>query len=228
MLFGHVRARRQPPHVHPPGLLERVQQRRLRDLDARRSGRDQTVAERKERRADHAARELASLDADQVYEEALRDAHAMLNQVRLELGERRRGRRVELRHVAGVHPRRDLFEPARLVPAPQAVSIRRFHPRRVRPQAEPAAVLRGNADRHRIVRERQNEHAVEHVVGMQPFAVDDDHVGRGGDDGLQLVRQRAALRRLRLLQLVKDQDLALQLVAPLRRQRVVVDQATVA
>ena len=78
MLFSGIIARHQPATIYPAGLLQRVQQRGLRDLDARRSGRDQTVSEREERRADHTARELASADANQIHEVRLGNRHAML------------------------------------------------------------------------------------------------------------------------------------------------------
>jgi hypothetical protein len=88
--------------------------------------------------------------------------------------------------------------------------------------------LRREADRHRIVRERQHKTAVNHLVRVQPFAVNRDHFGRGGDDGLELVRQRAALAGVWLFQFVENDNLRLQLVTPLAAERVVVEHAPVA
>ena len=74
---------------------------------------------------------------------------------------------------------------------------------------EPTAILRRDRDRNRIVGERENQKPVDHLIRMQTLAVDRQHVRRRGDNGLELVSQRAALTGLRLTQLVENKDLAL-------------------
>ena len=133
----------------------------------------------------------------------LRHAAARLDEARPVIRPRRHGRRVERRHVTVEQPPPDRLEAALLlVPCPQRHRVSLLHARRMRPQAEPTPVLRWQRQRHGVVRERQHEQAVHHVVGVQALALDRERVRRRRDDGLQLVRQRPALRRLGLLKLV--------------------------
>ena len=74
-----------------------------------------------------------------------------------------------------------------------------------------------------MVGERDHLKPVEHVVRVQPLAVDCDRVRRRGDQRLQLVGQGAALLRLRLLQLVQDDDFGFQRIAPLAFQPACLD-----
>ena len=69
--------------------------------------------------------------------------------------------------------------------------------------------MRRDRDRNRIVGKRENQKPVDHLIRMQPLAVNRQHIRRRGDNGLELVSQGAALAGLRLAQLVEDKDLAL-------------------
>ena len=62
---------------------------------------------------------------------------------------------------------------------------------------------------------------------MQTLAVDGQVLGRGGDNGLEVILKGAAVFGLGLAQLGDLHDLALKAVAPLRREVVVFDDRTI-
>ena len=140
---------------------------------------------------------------------ALGVAHPDVDQFSLVFRHGRNRLRVKLRHVPRTQPACHGLEAALVIPAPHRLRLAGRHLGRVRPYAEPSPVVGIERDRHILISKRQHEQAVDHLIGMQALAVDDQRLRRRGDDRLQLVRERAAVRRIWLLQLVKDDDLRL-------------------
>ena len=181
-----------------------------------------------ERPGDHALGELTLARPHHVHNAALGHAHAVFDQRCLHVRHGRRGARVEGRDITGIQPAGDVSEAVLLlVPTPHGLRLARIHLRRCGPDHEPAPVVARQRQRDHVVAERQDEGPVQRVVGVEALAVHDQIVGRGCDNRLQPVRQRPALPRLRLLQLVQQDHFAFQSVAPLAVDRVPVDQPPV-